>query len=119
MTEMLRVYIAAPYTSDPEQNVRVAIGMADMIADLGLAPFVPHLYHFWDRQHPHEYLFWIVQTLHWVEVCDGLIRIPGHSPGADQEVMFAMKLGKPVFYSFQELKDFNTRQMGFKLDDKS
>lgn len=104
---ILRVYIAGPYTAgdgrSEQDNVSEAIYVAERITEMGLTPFVPHLYHYWDAKYPHEYLFWICQTLPWVEVCDAVYRTPGWSKGADQEVQFARRLGKPVFFTMDDL----------------
>jgi hypothetical protein len=39
----------------------------------------------------------------WVLRCDCLLRLPGESPGADEEVELAVKNNIPVFYSIDEL----------------
>ena len=41
--------------------------------------------------------------LEWLEVCDCLVRIAGESIGADREVEYMRQLGKPVFYTIEEL----------------
>jgi len=94
----MRVYIAGPYTKgDVAQNVRRAVLAADRLAQAGLVPYIPHLTHLWHLISPHPYEFWLEQTANWVQSCDILLRLPGESDGADQEVELAWKLGIPVY----------------------
>lgn len=93
-----KVYVAGPYThGDVAANVRCAIRAGDAIADAGGVPFIPHLTHFWHLLHGHDHAFWIEQDLAWLRCCDALLRLPGLSIGADQEVLEAERLGLPVF----------------------
>ena len=39
----------------------------------------------------------MTQCLRWVAVCDALVRIPGYSPGSDEEAGHATRLGIPVY----------------------
>lgn len=97
------VYISAPYTKpDPAENTRIAIAAADPLLKLGYAPYIPHLSHFWHLQTPHPYEDWMELDLAWISRCDALIRLPGESPGADQEVLFAEQLGINVYYGVEE-----------------
>lgn len=100
----MKVYIAGPYTKgDVAVNVRNAIIAGNIAADFGHVPFIPHLSHFWHMQCPHEYEFWMEQDLEWLKMCDALLRLPGESAGADQEVESMIAQGKPVFYSVFDL----------------
>ncbi len=94
---MSTVYVAGPYSSDPETHTRTAIEAGQRIADAGAVPFVPHLYHFWHQQIPGGYEQWMRLDLAWLSKCDALVRLPGESPGADREVAEAERLGLPVF----------------------
>lgn len=84
----------------------MALTYADAIRDMGLIPFVPHLYHFWDKQFPHSYQYWTALDIAWLQKCDALYRIPGESKGADGEVKLMRYLGKPVFTSIHDLQDY-------------
>ena len=53
------VYIAAPYSSDPEKNTRDAIMIADVLVKQGYIPYIPHLNHFWHKISPKDYKFWL------------------------------------------------------------
>lgn len=107
---MKRIYIAGPLTqegrlteSERVKNVNRAITIAHLLADLGFAPFVPHLSHYWDVQYPREYSSWMEIDFAFLAVCDGLYRMNGHSPGADREVAFAGEHGIPVFHYLKDL----------------
>ena len=100
-SEEIKVYIAAPYTNgDTVQNVRTAIDFAESLANCGLIPFVPHLTHFWHFVHPHDIEFWYAYDIEWLKACDLLVRLPGESSGADEEVRIAETMGIPVIFSF-------------------
>ena len=97
------IYIAAPYTKgDVAVNVRKAIDAADELASAELVPFCPHLYHFWHLIHPHDYEFWTGLDMKWVALCNALVRLPGESSGADEEVEEANRLVIPVFFNTQD-----------------
>lgn len=100
----VRVYVAGPYSADPDGCTRAAITVGDQLADAGYAPYVPHLSHFWDAQHPRGYEQWMALHLPWVEAADVVLRIPGVSAGADREVTHARRCGVPVVYSVAELE---------------
>ena len=106
MNRSIRVYIAGPYSSgDQVLNVRTAVMAADALAELGYVPFIPHLSMLWHAISPHEYDFWISQDLEWLPVCDCVLRLPGESAGADQEVRFAEWRELPVFLTIRELHE--------------
>lgn len=99
-----RVYVAGPYTKgDVAVNVRNAYAVANELADLGFAPFVPHATHFWHMLFPRPYEFWLDLDNQFLPFCDAVLRIPGDSSGADKEVALAERLGKPVFTNIPEL----------------
>jgi hypothetical protein len=97
------IYIAAPYTSNPEANVKKALEAADKLWELGYVPFVPHLTHLWHTQSPKPYEQWIEMGSAVLERCDGLLRLPGESPGADREMEIAQKLDMPIYYGLKEV----------------
>lgn len=100
----MKIYIAGPYTKpDPETNTKTAIAVGDVIARLGHIVFVPHLTHYWELQHHHDYDFWMAQDAAWLRCCDALLRLPGESAGADSEVELAYALGLKVYYSVLDI----------------
>lgn len=105
----MRIYVAGPYTKgDVEKNVKEAIFIGDWIAAFGHTVFIPHLTHFWHKQHPHEYDFWLKQDLEWLKLCDAVFRIEGESKGADDEVTWARLHDKPVYYDVSEIAALGT-----------
>lgn len=95
--ERKRVYIAGPYShGDVAVNVANAMRAGTLVLNMGHSPFVPHLNHYMHMFEPQSYRTWIELDLHWVETCDVLWRLPGYSPGADQEEAHAYKCGIPV-----------------------
>ena len=101
---MKKIYIASPYTKgDVAVNVKAQIDCADKLMDLGFAPFVPLYSHFQHMAHPRLYTDWVEIDKEWVLVCDCLLRLPGESRGADDEVDLARKNGIPVYYDINIL----------------
>jgi len=90
------VYIAGPYTKgDVVVNVRNAVQAAEWLVGIGYEPYVPHLTHFWHLILPHKIEFWYVRDLEWLKKCDVIVRLPGESAGADNEIMVAHGHGIP------------------------
>ena len=103
------IYIAGPYTKgDVAENVKNAMEMSNELMDLGFAPFCPHLSHFLHINKQRQYNDWIKMDNAFVKVCDAILRIPGESNGADNEVKLAKSLNSPVFNDIVDLfKHFN------------
>lgn len=100
-----RVYIASPYTNgDVAVNVRRQLETAHKIMDLGHIPVVPLFCHFQHMLFPRPYKDWLALGLEQVRSCDVVLRLDGHSPGADTETAFANELGIPVVCSIDEIK---------------
>lgn len=101
---MKTVYIASPYTKgDVAVNVRESFLAADKLVELGFVPFPPLFCHFWHFLSPKTYEIWMMLDREWVLRCDALLRLPGESKGADEEVELALKNNIPVFYSIAQL----------------
>lgn len=100
----LYVYVAGPYTNGSEAtNVRRAIEAANRLRYHGATPFVPHLTHFWHLMYPDTYSAWMEYDLKWLQQCDVVLRIPGPSPGGDDEVRAAKEAGIPVYFNTMRL----------------
>lgn len=106
-----RVYIAAPYSKGiPDETMVRVIDAAELLTKMGVIPFIPHTMTFlWAVRYQHDVQFWYQFDLEWLDVCDALVRLPGESRGADQEVAYAKGRGMPVFYSVLELGEFLQR----------
>jgi len=104
---MKRIYVAGPYSGgDVALNVRKAMEAGTQIINAGHSPFVPHLYHFLHLHEPQEYGTWMRVDAAWVAACDALLRLPGHSPGADAEMELASRQGIRCFTEIDELLEW-------------
>lgn len=103
----IKVYVAGPISGSGNQiqNVREALFIGEELMTLGYFPYLPHRDHLdqlvtgltsWDH--------WMRQDKAWLEVCDIVLRLPGASPGADQEEAWAHELNIPVVFSLPVLK---------------
>lgn len=100
----LWVYISGPYShGDVQGNVMRASMAWHAVMDLGHHVYVPHLSHFLHMIRPRHYGEWMRMDLAMVEKCDVVWRIPGFSPGGDQEVAHAQSLGIPVLFGAEAL----------------
>jgi hypothetical protein len=110
---MKRIYVAGPITrGDQFLNVRAAVLVAEQLRSLGFAPFVPHISALWHIIAPVSYEDWLAYDFSWIDVCDGLLRIPGDSPGADREWEYAQSINKPTFIDIDSLLEhFKQEQM--------
>ena len=96
------VYIAGPYTQgDQFINVRNTIVAGQEVYDAGGIPVLPLMAAFWHLIIPGPYEQWMEIDLALLERCDAMIRLPGDSPGADREAMFAAERGIPVYDSVE------------------
>lgn len=106
MSERLRIYVSGPLSrGSRERNVRIAVAVGLDLIKAGFAPLVPHLTHFMDATDAMGHQIWLDVDLPWVDVCDGLLRIPGESVGADMEVARAQKLGLPIYTCVREVTE--------------
>jgi nucleoside 2-deoxyribosyltransferase len=100
------IYVAGPIGPDAvkmKENATIAIRHANNLRDLGFHPFVPHLCVWWHEITPRELESWMEFDFAWLQRCDAVLRITGHSPGSDREVEFARSNNIPVFFSIGDL----------------
>jgi hypothetical protein len=94
-------YCAGPYSAEtPEAvqaNVDAAIDAGNRLMDAGVGVIVPHLSHYPHARRPRGYEEWMALDFELLSRCDVLLRLPGASPGADREVLFAVGEYIPVF----------------------
>lgn len=107
MTEPRRIYISGPITKgDQRQNVANASEVFKELAAMGLAPLCPHWSWFGQEydgvQLTHEQ--WMRIDKAWVEKADAILRIPGESDGADQEVAHADDHYVKVLHTMSEVR---------------
>ena len=72
----------------------------------GFAPYCPLLGHFQQMVHPQDYETWMMLDIEWLSACSALLRLPGLSYGAEQEVEYARNNEIPVFYTIEQLKEY-------------
>ena len=103
------MYIAGPFTQgDTLVNIHTATSVAQEVLSHGLVPFVPHLTGLWHMIKPGTYKQWMEYDKAWLGKCDALLRLPGYSPGGDEEEKLARQLELPVFYTMRSLLDAST-----------
>lgn len=110
------VYLAGPYTmGDPCINARSQCRLFDrLLGDGKCLPYAPLVSHFQHTMFPRPYKFWIEYDLEILPRFDALLRMPAtderdlsyfiaESSGADREVQRMLDLGRPVFFSVEDL----------------
>lgn len=99
------VYIAGPYSQDDQVlNTRAAVLYAEALEkDANVGVVIPHLSMLWHTISPADYFVWLQRDLIALSRCDALVRIPGDSRGADNEILFAQSRGIPTFAYFPEM----------------
>ena len=101
---MKRIYVAGPITKgDYPTNIRKAIDAGIELLECGYSPYIPHLDMLLVLVKPMRFETLIKWDLDWLILCDGVLRLPGESKGADIEIAFAKENHIPVFYSISEL----------------
>lgn len=89
------IYIAGPYGDGAPEKIEQAIEYAEIVYQRGGIPFVPHLFKLWQERHPKSYSEWMALDIAILLRCNGLLRIPGESPGGEIEVGIAGHYGIP------------------------
>ena len=106
-TRVLRGFISGPSPAgDHVAHTREAVQTGLRLMAHGYAPYIPHLSLFAHYLEPQSYTEWMNVAFAWIHASDAVLRLTGHSPGADQEVGLAMQLGIPVFTSEEDLYAF-------------
>lgn len=112
---MKRIYIAGAYSADNVisvlDNMRDGMRLATKVFLLGYSPFVPWFdFHFQLMLHDNEkltindYYGW---SIDWLEVSDAMLLVPNweNSKGTIAEIEIAKKIGIPIFYDIDVLKN--------------
>lgn len=99
------LFIAGPLHSigNPQVNVHRAVLAADIASTRGWTPFIPHLNVLWNMITPHTEEYYIEWDKAWLAKCDDLLRLPGPSVGADNEVKEMLLQGGNVFRGLENL----------------
>lgn len=104
---MLKIYVAGPLSTGDYtkicHNVTNAMAQANKIMEMGGYPYLPHLSHYFNLHHAHSWEEWMALDKVYLKACDALLRLPGESRGADQEVKWAAEFGIPVYHTIEEV----------------
>jgi hypothetical protein len=89
------IYIAGPYTANPQRGVDNQMEVAAKIMNAGHFPYSPLWLHYAQKQSvkDFDYDMCIDHCLHMLPHCDAVLRLPGYSNGADIEVAEALLEG--------------------------
>lgn len=95
------VYIAGPLTlNGTHRNVHAACAIWEQFRLNDVIAICPHWSSIQDMVLPICYDSWIKYDFDLIPHCSAIFRMPGDSPGADQETALADRLGIPVFHDF-------------------
>lgn len=108
------IYVAGKYTAptkeEVQENVLEARQYAIEVWKLGYTAHCPHLNTaFFDEGTELDYEDFMTGDFELIKRSDGVIMMPNwtDSMGATREREHAIKLGKPVFHSLEELAEWN------------
>jgi hypothetical protein len=102
-----RVYIAGPMSKgDRVANLADAMRAMRYLMEAGYAPLMPQLTFFLEPFMQASHADWLSIDIPWLSVAQAVLRLPGESVGADDEVCRAGVIGIPVFYSLESLQEY-------------
>ena len=107
----MKVYIAGPISKgDRQANYDQAVAACYELIRAGIAVYCPHLFMMThidnvprEETDPEHLKKLMINDFEWIKVCDVMLRLPGESVGADEEVAYAESLGIPIFNSTAEV----------------
>lgn len=108
------VFVSGPLNSSGsvDDNIRNACLVGHYLIERGFVPYVPHLSFFWNMMHKRDEGYWMEHDKRVILHCVAVLRLPGESRGADEEVEFAGQNGIKVMY----LKDVSVPSIGDTID---
>ena len=106
------IYVASPYGrrikarhKQREKNVQDSIEAGRELILKGHTPFLPLLYHYvhkdWHKTLSEDRWHWLCVA--WLAHCQAILRLPGKSWGADNEVEVGKAMGLKIFYDISEV----------------
>lgn len=103
------VYLAGPISVDPLFHARNAITFCrEVERKSGVVFIVPQESVLSQMICPRTHAEWLARDKEVIRRCDALFRLPGKSPGADEEVEFAKQIGIPVIRNIDSLNNFSS-----------
>jgi hypothetical protein len=112
------VYIAGPYSGRDlhgnhgfmiiEQNILNARAAMKELVQWGYGVFCPHTHsaHFEVITPEVDVDYWYELDIHFMLLCNAILRLPGKSSGADREVELCLEWGIPLFSTIPELVSY-------------
>ena len=101
-----KVYIAGPMSGgDRLANLHQGLEAYRELIRRGYAPMCPMLSFLVNDVMPQDHATWMAVDLPWVAASDLVLRLPGESLGADQEVACATIHNIPVYRSLAEIPE--------------
>ena len=101
-----KVYIAGPMSGgDRIANLHQGLIAYRELIRRGYAPMCPMLSFFVADVMPQDHSTWLATDLPWVASADAILRLPGESLGAEQEVACAACHGIPIYRSLDDFPE--------------
>lgn len=76
----ISVYVSSPYSKGNKlANIRRAIEAGEQLWQAGYIPFIPHLFHYWNKISPKTEKQWLSIGKIWLTQCDAVLRLEGKS----------------------------------------
>ncbi|MEM9400589.1 MAG: DUF4406 domain-containing protein [Verrucomicrobiota bacterium] len=102
-----KAFISSAYTlGDTCRNVRLQHDVFHILYELGFIPFAPLWSHYHELIYPMSWEEWMKWCKAWIESCDVVLRLPGLSNGADEEVAYAKSLDIVVLSNALQIKSY-------------
>ncbi len=104
---MNRVYISGPITKGATlHHIHDACMVWKRLTEAGIFAICPHWSAVQDMIAPMPHAAWMAYDRPLLALCNIILRLPGESVGADQEVAWAREFGFPVFHDVESLMEF-------------
>jgi uncharacterized protein DUF4406 len=106
------IYVAGPMTHNFIGGLIDAIDVGAKLIEMGHVPYMPQLSMLVDVRKSHSadlvpgtrlYEAWMKFDFRVIDMADAVYKLPGMSTGADREVAYCEQLGKPVYYSLDQV----------------
>lgn len=102
------IYTAGPIThGDPIRNYRQGENAHRELMKAGFSVICPQLTMLLAHAKQFSHREWIDTCRPVVQRVDAVLRLPGFSPGSDEEEAIAREAGVPVFYDMESLRSWS------------
>jgi hypothetical protein len=104
----MTIFISGKYTGDTETNTAVARSAMWQLIRKGQTPFCPHTMTAGGETVDYlSYEDFMRIDLDWLSQCEAVLMLPGwqDSPGACREYEYAVKQGKTIYTSLDDVPD--------------